>query len=52
MKDEKQPQILRLRPLRRTSLRMTDQLVRMTGQLFRMTDQLFNKFQIKDARSC
>ena len=26
MKDERQPQILRLRPLRRTPLRMTDHL--------------------------
>jgi hypothetical protein len=35
---ERQPQILRLRPPRRTPLRMTD--------------QLFREFQTQDARSC
>jgi hypothetical protein len=42
---ERQPRVLRLRPLRRTSLRMTN-------QLFNLTGQLFSAFQIKDARSC
>jgi len=42
---ESQPQVLRLRPLRRTSLRMT-------GQFFNLTDQFFSEFQIQDIRSC
>jgi hypothetical protein len=56
---ERQPQVLRLRPLRRTSLRMTDQLFKMTVQLFKMTVQSFNltgqsfrAFQIQDNRLC
>jgi len=42
---ERQPQILRLRPLRRTSLRMTD-------QLFSLANQSFCEFQIQDTCPC
>jgi hypothetical protein len=45
MKNEKQPQILRLRPLRRTSLRMTD-------QLFEIPIPLFSAIQFKGILSC
>ncbi len=45
MKNEKQPQILRLRPLRRTALRMTD-------QLFNLTVQLFSEIHIQGIYSC
>ncbi len=49
---ERQPQVLRLRPLRRTSLRMTTQFFDLTDQLFSLTGQLFSEFQIQDIRSC
>jgi hypothetical protein len=59
MKDEKQPQVLRLRPPRRASLRMTDPIFKtahrlfgLTNQPFSLTDQSFNKLRIKDVRSC
>jgi hypothetical protein len=42
---ERQPQILRLRPLRRTPLRMTDRLLG-------MADQLLSELQIQDPRTC